>query len=109
MATTKGKAGLNNESSSGRDSGRTDAGSPALSAGAASLTTNRTYTLDDLDTIATVGKLGIMHQIKTRFSQQMFPKTFCILSKMCTPVFVPSSVFLRWHFKGSVFDPKLTI
>ncbi|KAF4118662.1 cAMP-dependent protein kinase catalytic subunit PRKX [Onychostoma macrolepis] len=55
MAATKGKAGLNNESSSGRDSGRTDAGSPTLSAGAASLTTNRTYTLDDLDTIATVG------------------------------------------------------
>uniref|UniRef100_A0A671KQ51 Protein kinase X-linked n=1 Tax=Sinocyclocheilus anshuiensis TaxID=1608454 RepID=A0A671KQ51_9TELE len=55
MAATKGKAGLHSESSSGRDSGRTDAGSPTLSAGAASLTTNRTYTLDDLDTIATVG------------------------------------------------------
>uniref|UniRef100_A0A8C1G3S5 Protein kinase X-linked n=1 Tax=Cyprinus carpio TaxID=7962 RepID=A0A8C1G3S5_CYPCA len=55
MAATKGKAGLNNESSSGRDSGRTDAGSPTLSAGAASLTISRTYTLDDLDTIATVG------------------------------------------------------
>ncbi|XP_067260578.1 cAMP-dependent protein kinase catalytic subunit PRKX isoform X3 [Chanodichthys erythropterus] len=55
MASTKGKAGINNESSSGRDSGRTDAGSPTISAGAASLTTNRTYTLDDLDTIATVG------------------------------------------------------
>ncbi len=103
MATTKGKSGLNNESSSGRDSGRTDAGSPALSAGAASLTTNRTYTLDDLDTIATVGKLGIMHQIKTRFSQQMFPKTFCILSKMCTPMFVPSSVFFKMAFQRFSF------
>lgn len=103
MAATKVKAGLNNESSCGRDSGRTDAGSPTLSAGAASLTTNRTYTLDDLDTIATVGKLGIMHQIKTRFSQQIFPKTFSY-SKMCTPVFVPPSGFFSMAFQGSVFD-----
>lgn len=55
MASTKGKTGINNESSCGRDSGRTDAGSPTLSAGAASLPSNRIYSLDDLDTIATVG------------------------------------------------------
>lgn len=60
MASTKGKAVINNESSSGRDSCRTEAGSPTLSAGAASLTTDRTYTLDDLDTIATVGELTLL-------------------------------------------------
>lgn len=107
MAATKGKAGLNNESSSGRDSGRTDAGSPTLSAGAASLTISRTYTLDDLDTIATVGKLALMHQIKTRFCQQIFPKTFSY-SQLCTPMFVPPSGFLV-SFQGSVFNPKLII
>ncbi len=99
MAATKGKAGLNNESSCGRDSGRTDAGSPTLSAGAASLTTNRTYTLDDLDTIATVGKLGIMHQIKTRFSQQIFPKTFSYSPKCVHPCLSHQVAFLVWHFK----------
>lgn len=79
MASTKGKAGINNESSSGRDSGRTDAGSPTISAGAASLATNRTYTLDDLDTIATVGKLVLLRQIKTRLVNNYFPKCFHIL------------------------------
>lgn len=85
MASTKGKAGINNESSSGRDSGRTDAGSPTISAGAASLTTNRTYTLDDLDTIATVGKLVLLHQIKTRFNQQLFSKMFSYSLKCVHP------------------------
>lgn len=99
MAATKGKAGLNNESSCGRDSGRTDAGSPTLSAGAASLTTNRTYTLDDLDTIATVGKLGIMHQIKTHFSQQIFPKTFSYSPKCVHPCLSHQVAFLVLHFK----------
>ncbi|ROL42627.1 hypothetical protein DPX16_14034 [Anabarilius grahami] len=70
MASTKGKAGINNESSSGRDSGRTDAGSPTISAGAASLTTNRTYTLDDLDTIATVASKCRL--ATERVSQAMF-------------------------------------
>lgn len=79
MAATKGKAGLHNESRSGRDSGRTDAGSPTLSAGAASLTTLRTYTLDDLDTIATVGKQVLRDQIKTPFSHKYFIKCFYIL------------------------------
>lgn len=60
MASTKGKTGINNESSCGRDSGRTDAGSPTSSAGAASLPSNRIYSLDDLDTIATVGKLVLL-------------------------------------------------
>lgn len=58
MASLKAKVGLNNESNS-KESARTSASSPILIAGAASLSlNNRTYTLDDLDTIATVGKLA---------------------------------------------------
>lgn len=99
MAATKGKAGLNNESSSGRDSGRTDAGSPTLSAAAASLTTSRTYTLDDLDTIATVGKLAPLDPIKTRFHQQIFPRMFSYFPKYVHTFVLPRDFFV-WHFKG---------
>ncbi|TRY77505.1 hypothetical protein DNTS_035095 [Danionella cerebrum] len=74
MASIRGKAGLNIDTSSGRDSGRTEAGSPSLPAGAASLTTNRTYTLDDLDTIATVGTgtFGRVFLVKDKKTRSFF-------------------------------------
>lgn len=51
------KVGIINESNSIRESAKTCASSPMLLAEAASLTlNNRTYSLDDLDTISTVGK-----------------------------------------------------
>lgn len=57
MASTKAKVGIINESNSIRESAKTCASSPMLLAEAASLTlNNRTYSLDDLDTISTVGK-----------------------------------------------------
>ncbi|KAL1021835.1 hypothetical protein UPYG_G00018650 [Umbra pygmaea] len=55
MASTKAKVGIINDSNTVRESAKTGASSPLL-AGAASLSlNNRTYSLDDLDTIATVG------------------------------------------------------
>ncbi|XP_073719672.1 cAMP-dependent protein kinase catalytic subunit PRKX [Misgurnus anguillicaudatus] len=69
MASTKGKAGINNESSSARDSSST-----TISAGAASLPTNSIYTLDDLDTIATVGTgtFGRVFLVKDKKTQGFF-------------------------------------
>lgn len=57
MASVKSKTGANNESSPYRESARASAGSPSLVAGAASLslTSSRAYSLEDFDTIATVG------------------------------------------------------
>ena len=65
MASVKSKAGgANNESSPYRESARASAGSPSLVAGAASLslTSSKAYSLDDFDTIATVGR-SIGYQI----------------------------------------------
>ncbi|KAI1899339.1 hypothetical protein AGOR_G00060770 [Albula goreensis] len=60
MASTRTKSGVNNESGSFREGANNTASgtaSPTTAAAAASLslTNNRTYSLDDLDTVATVG------------------------------------------------------
>ncbi|KAJ8255507.1 hypothetical protein COCON_G00193710 [Conger conger] len=63
MASSRAKSGVNNESSSFREGANSTAGgtdsptaSPTLAAAASlSVTNNRTYSLDDLDTVATVG------------------------------------------------------
>lgn len=63
MASVKSKTGPNNESSPYRESARASAGSPSLVAGAASLslTSSRAYSLEDFDTIATVGtSIGVI-------------------------------------------------
>uniref|UniRef100_A0A8C7KVI9 Protein kinase cAMP-dependent X-linked catalytic subunit n=1 Tax=Oncorhynchus kisutch TaxID=8019 RepID=A0A8C7KVI9_ONCKI len=75
MASTKAKVGITNESNSIRESAKTCASSPMLLAGAASLTlNNRTYSLDDLDTIATVGTgtFGRVFLVKDKKSRAFY-------------------------------------
>uniref|UniRef100_A0A4W5RLF6 Protein kinase cAMP-dependent X-linked catalytic subunit n=1 Tax=Hucho hucho TaxID=62062 RepID=A0A4W5RLF6_9TELE len=75
MASTKAKVGMINESNSIRESAKTCASSPMLLAGAASLTlNNRTYSLDDLDTIATVGTgtFGRVFLVKDKKSRAFY-------------------------------------
>lgn len=60
MASTRAKSGVNNESGSFRESANYTASGTAsptvVAAASLSLTNNRTYSLDDLDTVATVGE-----------------------------------------------------
>lgn len=64
MASSRAKCGVNNESTSFREGTNNTASgtvsptaSPTLAAAASlSVTNNRTYSLDDLDTVATVGE-----------------------------------------------------
>ncbi|XP_064826983.1 putative serine/threonine-protein kinase PRKY isoform X2 [Oncorhynchus masou masou] len=75
MASTKAKVGIINESNSIRESAKTCASSPMLLAGAASLTlNNRTYSLDDLDTISTVGTgtFGRVFLVKDKKSRAFY-------------------------------------
>lgn len=75
MASTKAKVGIINESNSIRESAKTCASSPMLLAEAASLTlNNRTYSLDDLDTISTVGTgtFGRVFLVKDKKSRAFY-------------------------------------
>ncbi|XP_069053593.1 cAMP-dependent protein kinase catalytic subunit PRKX isoform X2 [Lepisosteus oculatus] len=78
MATPKGKSGVNNECASLRESANSAAASSSSSTGTAQIgaasLTNRTYRLEDFDTVATVGTgtFGRVFLVKDKITRGYF-------------------------------------